>query len=493
MKNKTEKVKKQKKTRTQFSKRYTPSLVGFSLMLAFGMCIVYALSAFSISYEPPVRQKETEPVLIEVLAPYTEKAEKKKEDKQESKYSVNKNVEAKLATGDAAADEDAGAHPVKDNTVRVSELKPEVTHDVSSVAPKGQPGIFESKLTGLTFASTNTTQGWNVIGRNLYYITSEHGVLTGNQKIDSVRFFFNERGAVCSLVGIDVSRHQGNIDWQKVRQAGIDFAIIRVGFRGYGHRGSLSIDDNFHKNIRGALENGIRVGLYFYSQAINIQEAVDEASVAVQQAAGYNITFPIYCDSEFGQSDRSGRADCVEAFCETVRQAGYIPGVYSSKSYFYHQLDYRRLSKYQIWLAHYTKDMTDFAYGYQVWQYTDSARVYGISQNTVDLNIAYYDYANPTDLADMSRNGENVLLFYDYSEIEPYQKAENMISEYANVKTDDYYNQTLSLIEALPIESVKDTYKRYLETVRLAVVAENFINNYTSKPEDEQPMEETSE
>ena len=499
MKKVSEKQKKEKKTRSEFSKRYTPSFVGFSVMLAFSMYLVYTLNLFSLSYEPPVKKVEVEPMLIEVLSPYVEKQEPKKEEKKkdEGKYKVNDEVEAKVATGDAKVDEDAGAKPVKDNSISISEVKPEVTKDISAVASSGQLQLFSSKLTNYTFAAIDSAQGWNIIGNNLYYITSDHNVLTGNQMINSVRYYFNERGAVASLVGIDVSRHQGNIDWRKVRQAGIDFAIIRVGFRGYGEKGSLSIDDNFHKNIRGALAAGLRVGLYFYSQAINIQEAIDEASVAVQQARGYNITFPIYCDTEFAQTDRSGRADrldydkrtdCVEAFCETVRQAGYMPGVYASKSFFYGQLDFARLSSYQIWLAHYTKDMTNFQFGYQVWQYTDSARVSGITQNVVDLNIAYYDYTFRTD---MSSNGQNVVLFHDYNDILPYENAERMIGEYSTVKTDEHYANTLSLINSLGIDSVKDTYKRSLEIVHLAVLTENLFNNATRKQNEEPSTEET--
>ena len=500
MKNKQQKQKKARKTRSEFSKRYTPSFVGFSVMLAIGMYIVYALSIFSISYQPPERVEEVEPMLIEILAPYTEKAEVKTEKNEEKDYKVNENVKAQVATGDAKVDEDAGAAPVKDNTVSVSEVRPEVTRDIASVSSDYQAAVYNSGLTGYTFAALNTTQGWNIIADNLYYVTPEHLALTGNHMIDSVRYRFNEYGAKASLVGIDVSRHQGSIDWQKVRRAGIDFAIIRVGFRGYGEKGSLNIDDNFHKNISGALDAGIRVGLYFYSQATNIQEAIDEASVAVRQAAGYNVTFPIYCDTEYAQTDHSGRADrldydvrtdCVAAFCETVRQAGYIPGVYASKSFFYHQLDYSRLSSYQTWLAHYTKDMTDFGFAHQVWQYTDSAHVYGITQNAVDLNIAYYDY---TYQSDMSQNGSNVILYQDWSEIQPYETAENMINEYASVKTDEYYNQTLSQIDSLGFDGVKDTYKKTLEILHLAVITENFFNNITTtKPSEEESTQATGE
>ena len=496
MKKDNRKKKKVRKSRSEFSKRYMPSFVGFAFMLAIGMYLVYVLNIFSLSYQPPVKKEEVEPMLIEILAPYTEKVEVKKEEKEkDGKYKVNKDVKAKVATGDAKVDEDAGAAPVKDNTVNVSEVKPEVTKEIASVAPNNHLAFYKSKLTEYTFAATNTAQGWNIIGNNLFYITPDHSVLTGNQMIDSVRYRFNERGAKASLVGIDVSRHQGYIDWNKVRQAGIDFAIIRVGFRGY-EKGNLNIDDNFHRNIKGALSAGIRVGLYFYSQAVNVQEAIDEASVAVQQAAGYNITFPIYCDTEFAQTDHSGRADrldydirtdCVEAFCETVRQAGYIPGVYASKSFFYHQLDYSRLSNYQTWLAHYTKNMTDFQFNHQVWQYTDCAHVYGITQNVVDLNIAYYDY---TYQSDMSANGSNVILFYDYNEIAPYETAENMINDYASVKSDEYYNQTLSQINSLGIDSIKSTYKKSLEVVHLAVLTQRWFENLTSAPSEEQPTTE---
>lgn len=496
---KREQKQKIRKTRSGFSKRYTPSFVGFSVMLAIGMYLIYVLNLLSLGYQPPVKTEETEPMLIEILAPYTEKVEVKKEEEKDSKYKVNKDVKAQVATGDAKVDEDAGAAPVKDNTVNVSEVKPEVTKDIASVTQVNQAAVFKSKLTEYSFAATNTMQGWNIINNSLFYINPDHSVLTGNQMIDSVRYRFNERGAVASLVGIDVSRHQGNIDWQKVRQAGIDFAIIRVGFRGYGHKGSLNIDDNFHKNIKGALAAGIRVGLYFYSQAIDIQEAIDEASVAVQQAAGYNVTFPIYCDTEYAQTDHSGRADrldfdvrtdCVVAFCETVRQAGYTAGVYASKSFFYHQLDYSRLSSYQTWLAHYTKNMTDFGFPYQVWQYTDSARVYGITQNVVDLNIAYYDY---TYNSDMSKKGSDVIFYFDYNDILPYETAEKMIGDYANVKTDEHYNQTLSLINSLEIDSVKQTYKKALEVVHLAVLTQRWFDNVTSSGGEENTTEETGE
>jgi GH25 family lysozyme M1 (1,4-beta-N-acetylmuramidase) len=497
MKKQREKQNKTGKIRSVFSQRYLPNIIGFFVMLICAAALVRLLNMYSLTYEPPVKREPPRQVFIEVLAPYSEKTEVDAPAQEEDEYEVNENVHADVATGDAKIDEDAKVAPVRDNSIGTSEVKPEVTRAITSVPGESQNAlIYRSSLTPFTFATTESMQGWNVIGNNIYYITPDKYLLTGNQMIDNIRYYFNQRGARASLVGIDVSRHQGNIDWARVRASGVDFAIIRVGFRGYGEKGKLAIDDNFHKNIKGAIAAGIRVGLYFYSQAVNVKEAVDEASVAVQQAHGYNITFPIYCDTEFAQSDRSGRADrldrrtrtdCVVAFCETVRKAGYTAGVYSSKSYYYGQLDFSRIKNYEIWLAHYTKNMTDFSFGYNVWQYTDCAHVDGIPDNAVDLNIAYYDYATRDDF---SRWGEREIIFRTYQEFEPYYTAENMIIDYGRTKSQNDYNQTLEQVKSLGIDNVRTAYKSALEWQRLRVLAGSFFSNLLTTTEP--PTEETT-
>lgn len=193
--------------------------------------------------------------------------------------------------------------------------------------------------------------------------------------------------------GVDVSKYQGTIDWNKVKASGIDFAIIRVGYRGYG-TGVLVEDSSFKQNIKGATAAGLKVGLYFYSQAINEAEAVEEASMVLSLCKGYNITYPIYFDTEkvdggTGRADtisRSQRTANAVAFCETIRNAGYRPGVYSYASWFYNQLNMANLTKYSIWIAQYRNELS-FDYSYDIWQYTSTGTVPGIPQST-DMNVS---------------------------------------------------------------------------------------------------------
>ena len=199
--------------------------------------------------------------------------------------------------------------------------------------------------------------------------------------------------------GIDVSSYQGEINWKAVKNSGIDFAMIRVGYRGWG-TGALVTDTYFETNIKEAAKNGIDIGIYFYSQAINTDEAREEARYAISVATKYNIDikFPVVIDSETSSQGR-GRADnlsretrtsIVKAFCDEAKILGYTPMIYASKNWLYNNLNIQSLSQYDVWLAHYTTS-TDYKYPYTIWQYTSSGSVNGISGN-VDMNIAYKKY-----------------------------------------------------------------------------------------------------
>ncbi len=199
--------------------------------------------------------------------------------------------------------------------------------------------------------------------------------------------------------GIDVSKFQGDIDWKVVKDVGIDFAMIRVGFRGYFNP-MLVEDIKFEKNITGALANDIKVGLYFFTQATTEQEAVEEANFAIERAKKYNVTYPIAIDTEWSNPDKDGRADHIsnavrtatcDAFCKTVQNAGYKPMIYGSKNWFIDMLDMNVLNKYNIWLAHYTENpdtLSSYKGPYTMWQYTSSGTVNGIL-GRVDMNIEY--------------------------------------------------------------------------------------------------------
>lgn len=199
--------------------------------------------------------------------------------------------------------------------------------------------------------------------------------------------------------GIDVSYYQKDIDWQAVADDGIDFAIIRVGYRGYGE-GTLNEDERFWEYIEGAQAAGLDVGLYIFSQAVNAAEAREEAEFVLERIGDYDITYPIafdweplnYSGSRSKDFNYSVLTDCALAFCEVIEDAGYTPMVYLNPSFAYLRYDTARLMDAQkiIWLAHYTQK-TNYLYDFQIWQYGSSGSVNGI-EGRVDMDIAFVNY-----------------------------------------------------------------------------------------------------
>ncbi|MBR5534723.1 MAG: S-layer homology domain-containing protein [Ruminiclostridium sp.] len=194
---------------------------------------------------------------------------------------------------------------------------------------------------------------------------------------------YNSEEYTCK-VGIDVSRYQGTIDWAQVKEAGVDFAILRLGYRGYGS-GQLVLDNTFYQNMKGALANDIEVGVYFFSQAISPAEAQVEAQYCVDKLKGYDITYPIVFDWEPYSSSLEPRTEdlddqvltqCAVAFCETVKSYGYQPMVYANPNYYYFHFDLAQLVNYPLWLAHYNT-FTNFYYHFDMWQYSDGSYVVG--------------------------------------------------------------------------------------------------------------------
>ena len=196
-------------------------------------------------------------------------------------------------------------------------------------------------------------------------------------------------------IGIDVSRYQENIDWAAVKGAGVQFAMLRLGYRGYGS-GALVMDPYFQQNIQGAQANGIEVGVYFFSQAITPEEGAEEARFCLNALKGYHITYPIVFDWESYDSSLEPRTDglddkiltqCAVAFCEEVEAAGYQSMVYSNLTYFYLHFDLNQLVDYPLWLAQYNS-RPSFYYHFDMWQYSGTGKVPGIDGN-VDLNIHF--------------------------------------------------------------------------------------------------------
>ena len=214
---------------------------------------------------------------------------------------------------------------------------------------------------------------------------------------DANSLVHNSKFSDCiQLDGVDVSRYQGDINWSEVANDGVDYAIVRVGYRGYDV-GQMVVDSCFDANMKGAIAAGLDVGVYFFTQAITEEEAIEEAKLTISKLKNYNVTMPVYIDiediSSTGRMETAKlsiakRTAIVEAFCNTIEEAGYEAGIYASKSYFLNNLDPDYLStKYKIWLAHYTTQ-TDYKGDYHAWQYSSTGVVKGISTPT-DRDVMY--------------------------------------------------------------------------------------------------------
>ncbi|MCD8353444.1 MAG: lysozyme [Clostridiales bacterium] len=214
--------------------------------------------------------------------------------------------------------------------------------------------------------------------------------------------------------GIDVSAHQGDIDWEAVAADGVSFAMLRVGFRGYGAEGTLNLDEYFLQNAQAAVEAGLDIGVYFFSQATSAEEAEEEAAFVLEQLEGLTITFPVAYDWELIDAEDSGEtgartddvddetaAACAEAFCAAITQAGYQAALYVNNQTGYFSYDDAQLQSYFLWYAGYEQSYPDYYYAVDLWQYTESGAVDGIVGG-VDLNI----YPIDSDPADSSATGD---------------------------------------------------------------------------------------
>ncbi len=229
------------------------------------------------------------------------------------------------------------------------------------------------------------------INRNL----NMHNLTQDNLRMDEEGVLsYVENENVISHKGIDVSKFQGKINWNKVKADGVEYAFIRVGLRGYGS-GEIVDDATFERNIEGALDAGVKVGVYFFSQAVTVDEAIEEAEYVLDKIKDYDVTYPVVFDVE-KVDDKKGRMNLISveertdvtiAFCETIKAAGYIPMIYANTEMYSVLLDFERLEAYEKWYAFYDPTIY-FPYDFKIWQYSDKGRVNGISE-PVDLNISF--------------------------------------------------------------------------------------------------------
>ena len=219
------------------------------------------------------------------------------------------------------------------------------------------------------------------------------------KKKDGYQHYTDEAGNIISKVGIDVSEYQPSVDWAKVKASGIDFAIIRVGFRGYGQEGKLVEDAMFKSHIEGALAAGLDVGVYFFSQATSVAEAEEEAGYVLNLLQNKKPDYPVFFDWEIADVEGSRSASATgeqitsfaSAFCKKISKAGFKAGVYFNRHLGYDYYNLETIKDFDFWLAEY-QSVPAFYYDFKVWQYSDNAQVQGIS-TPVDINISFKKYA----------------------------------------------------------------------------------------------------
>ena len=223
----------------------------------------------------------------------------------------------------------------------------------------------------------------------------KHSLLEENfQKTEEGLMQYVENGAVTSHKGIDVSKYQGTIDWSAVKEEGIEYAFIRLGLRGY-ESAKIVLDEYYEANMKGANSAGVAAGVYFFTQAVTVEEAKEEADFVIEHLAGYGVSCPVVFDVERisggkGRADqltKEERTDITIAFCEAVKAAGYTPMIYGNVVCFTRLLDMTKLNDYEKWYAFYD-DYMYMPYNVSCWQYTEKGLVDGIPGN-VDLNISF--------------------------------------------------------------------------------------------------------
>ena len=232
------------------------------------------------------------------------------------------------------------------------------------------------------------------INRSLKQNTIDNELLKKDEETGMISYVAPD-GAK-SYICIDVSSFQKEINWDKVKAAGVDYAIIRVGFRGYG-TGKMVEDTYYKSNIEEATSAGIKVGVYFFSQATTVEEAIEEADFVIERISPYEIDLPVAIDieaiNETARTDNltnDDRSDFCVAFMDRVKSAGYEPMIYSNLTFFIRKMNMDKLEGYEKWFAFYN-DSIYFPYDIGIWQYSATGTIDGISTD-VDLNISFKDW-----------------------------------------------------------------------------------------------------
>lgn len=250
----------------------------------------------------------------------------------------------------------------------------------------------DGKHTKITYA--DGTEEWVLISPYLNKNTYDFTNLVSQSNV--MKYY--ENGKKVSFFGVDISKYQDYIDFHSLKSEGVDYVMIRVGARGYS-TGQITLDENFNDNIVRAKDAGLDVGVYFYSQAITEEEAVEEANFVIEQIKEYEIDYPVAFQMEKVPNDKaridelskSDKTTMARTFLNTVKEAGYSPMVYGNKEWLIKEVDLSKLSDYDIWLSQ-NGDIPDYPYRFSMWQYSNTGDINGIS-GYANLNVTFIDYS----------------------------------------------------------------------------------------------------
>lgn len=272
------------------------------------------------------------------------------------------------------------------------EPTPTPVEEVVEKEPEKEDPSTDGKHTKII--NDNGEEEWILINKRLDMHSYDFTNLVSQSGL--MRYF--EEGEETSFVGVDISKYQDHVDFNKLKKAGVDFCMIRVGARGYG-TGQLILDEYFQENMKRATDAGLDIGVYFFSQAITQDEVMEEANMVLEYIADYKVTYPVAFDMEYIENDtarveqlsKEEKTEIAKTYMDTIKAAGYTPILYGKKEWLITELDLSELEDYDVWLSQY-EDIPDYPYEFTMWQYTNQGNIDGIS-GKVDLNISFIDYS----------------------------------------------------------------------------------------------------
>ncbi len=279
----------------------------------------------------------------------------------------------------------------KDKSARYDEEAKAVAEEEAKKEAEEDPSK-DGKHTLLTFA--DGSEEWVLI--NPYLESNTYDYTKLQMRADKMAYY--EDGRSVSYLGADLSKYNGDVDFHALKESGIEFVMLRLGARGYGS-GQIMLDEKFDEYMNKASEAGLEIGVYFFSQAITAEEAVEESNFIIQTLTGRNITYPVAFDMEYVQNDKARveilskeeKTAVARAFLENIKAAGYKPMIYGTKEWLIKEINLTKLTEYDIWLSQ-QKDIPDYPYKFQMWEYTTEGEIAGVDGD-VDLNICFVDYA----------------------------------------------------------------------------------------------------